>query len=84
MFGLESFFVRFPEFKKNEFFIAGESYGGVYVPFLATKIQEYNLFNPTSPINLQGFTVGNGLVSKELDLGLDTSAEFYWWHALIS
>ena len=31
---LNQWFERFPEFKTNEFYISGESYAGVYVPFL--------------------------------------------------
>jgi cathepsin A (carboxypeptidase C) len=30
--GLQQFYAEFPEFKKNEFFITGESYGGMCVP----------------------------------------------------
>ncbi|CAG2116714.1 unnamed protein product, partial [Medioppia subpectinata] len=54
---LESFFVKFPQFKKNEFYITGESYAGVYVPMLATKIYQHN-----STINLKGLAIGNGLL----------------------
>lgn len=32
---LESFFVKFPERKPNDLFISGESYGGIYVPYLS-------------------------------------------------
>jgi len=33
--GLQDFFVKFPEFLSNELFVSGESYGGIYVPYLA-------------------------------------------------
>ena len=37
---LDAFFVKFPKLTSNEFYVAGESYGGVYVPTLALKILE--------------------------------------------
>lgn len=38
---LQDFFVKFPEFKDNEFFITGESYAGVYIPTLTNEILEH-------------------------------------------
>ena len=35
---LKAFFKGFPEFAKNEFFITGESYAGIYIPMLAEQI----------------------------------------------
>jgi carboxypeptidase C (cathepsin A) len=32
---LQSFFAKFPEFLGNDLWIAGESYGGIYVPYLS-------------------------------------------------
>lgn len=32
---LQSFFKGFPEMVKNDLFISGESYAGIYVPYLA-------------------------------------------------
>ncbi|KAM9860787.1 lysosomal protective protein [Aulostomus maculatus] len=55
---LQSFFAKFPNFTQNEFFIFGESYGGIYVPTLSQLVA-------TGPakINFKGFSVGNGLSS---------------------
>jgi serine carboxypeptidase-like clade 2 len=39
---LLSFFEKFPEMKENDFYISGESYGGIYVPILAYEVIEYN------------------------------------------
>lgn len=72
---LESFFSKFPEFARHEFFITGESYGGVYVPTLATTIIESKI-----DINLKGIAVGNGISSFALN---DNSAvEFAYYHGL--
>ena len=32
---VKKFFAKFPEYLKNEVFVSGESYGGIYVPYLA-------------------------------------------------
>lgn len=35
---LLSFFAKFPAFTQNDFFIFGESYGGIYVPTLSLRV----------------------------------------------
>ena len=57
---LIDFFRKFPELKNNEFYISGESYAGIYIPFLATKILEMNKLPETETrINLKGIMIGN-------------------------
>jgi hypothetical protein len=53
---LKAFFKGFPEFAKNEFFITGESYAGIYIPMLAEQI----MLDKENKINLKGLAVGNG------------------------
>ncbi|KAJ7123530.1 alpha/beta-hydrolase [Mycena epipterygia] len=40
---LQKFFVLFPHLARNKFIISGGSYGGIYVPNIATVIHEQNL-----------------------------------------
>lgn len=37
---LKEFFSLFPEFSKNQLFLTGESYGGIYIPTLAERVME--------------------------------------------
>lgn len=37
---LKEFFRLFPEFSRNELFLTGESYGGIYIPTLAERVME--------------------------------------------
>eukprot|EP01083_Nonionella_stella_P022267 61583_1 len=77
---LLQFFIKFPAFAKNEFFVTGESYGGVYVPTLTRRILIGNAAQG-SIINLRGFAVGNGLSSDELNT--DSSMWYAYHHGLI-
>ncbi|KAG8651896.1 hypothetical protein MANES_06G035575v8 [Manihot esculenta] len=75
-------FSRFPQYKFRDFYIAGESYAGHYVPQLAKKIHDYNKGHPHPIINLKGFIVGNAVTDNYRDsIGTVT----YWWsHSMIS
>lgn len=54
---LELFFQQFPEYLHKPFHIAGESYGGHYVPAFASEI----LSHPDRSFNLTSILIGNGL-----------------------
>ncbi|KAJ8247371.1 hypothetical protein GJAV_G00245630 [Gymnothorax javanicus] len=72
---LQSFFQKFPNFTKNEFYIFGESYGGIYVPTLTLTVA-----TGAAKINLKGFGVGNGLSS--FDLNDQSLVYFGYYHGL--
>ena len=63
---LLGWFEKFPEFKKNTLYISGESYGGIYVPYMAYQIHDYTK-NAEEKINLEGFLVGNGVTNWDHD-----------------
>jgi cathepsin A (carboxypeptidase C) len=54
---LTLFFKQFPEYAKQPFHIAGESYAGHYIPVFASEILSHKKTN----INLQSVLIGNGL-----------------------
>lgn len=55
-------FGKFSEYRSVDFYIAGESYAGTYIPLLANEILDYNagLVDQTKKINLKGLMIGNG------------------------
>jgi serine carboxypeptidase-like clade 2 len=68
---LLSFFSKFPEYKKNDMYILGISYGGIYTPNLAARINQYNKVSEITgdfEINLKGITIGNGATDWESDI----------------
>ncbi|CAL9171792.1 unnamed protein product [Musa hybrid cultivar] len=74
---------KFPEYKGRDFYIAGESYAGHYVPQLAyTILQNKNQSAAGAAINLKGIAIGNAVINDETDSrGI---YDFFWTHALIS
>ncbi|CAB1354275.1 unnamed protein product [Coregonus sp. 'balchen'] len=72
---LKEFFKAFPEYSKNELFLTGESYGGVYIPTLAERVME------DASMNLQGIAIGNGMSSYEMN---DNSLVYFaYYHGLL-
>ncbi|XP_023932052.1 lysosomal protective protein-like [Lingula anatina] len=73
---LHHFFVKFPEYKTNEFYVTGESYGGIYVPTLSLRLAE-----DLGSFNFKGFAVGNGLSSDFMN---DNSLmSFLYYHGIV-
>ena len=74
---IQEFLKKFPEYAKHDFYITGESYGGIYVPTLSVRVLNGV---ETYPINFKGFAIGNGLLSWEMN---DNSMIFYaYYHGL--
>lgn len=79
---LINFFVKYTNFTKNDFYVAGESYGGIYVPYLSYYIDQYNkkAFNI---IKFKGFMVGNGVTNYKYDT-VASMPDYFSFHAIIS
>lgn len=76
---IKAFYEKFPEYRDNDFFISGESYAGVYVPFLAHKIAVEHKDDNIIP--LKGILIGNGVTDLDYD---DTSLwAMGFWHGLV-
>lgn len=60
---LVQFFQLFYEYKKNPFYLTGQSYAGKYVPKLASVIHKENKYEDNAiKINLKGLFIGCGYI----------------------
>ncbi|OXA38037.1 venom serine carboxypeptidase [Folsomia candida] len=66
---MSQFFIMFPEYGKNDFFIFSGSYGGKFVPAIAYEIHTQNRNSVT--INLKGFCIASGFSDpiSQIDYG---------------
>nr|CAB3459646.1 unnamed protein product [Digitaria exilis] len=64
---LLKWFQLYPEFLKNPFYIAGESYAGVYVPTLSHEVVKGIHEGVKPAINFKGYMVGNGVCDTAFD-----------------
>ncbi|KAL2618284.1 hypothetical protein AAZV13_08G237100 [Glycine max] len=77
---LQSWFIKFPEYRNRSLFIVGESYAGHYVPQLAELMLQFN--KKEKLFNLKGIALGNPVLEFATDF--NSRAEFFWSHGLIS
>ncbi|KAK7427855.1 Cell death protease [Neonectria magnoliae] len=61
---LEKWFSLFPEYDTDDIYIAGESYAGQHIPYIAKAILDRNK-NAKIPWNLKGLLIGNGWISPK-------------------
>ncbi|KAK8845643.1 hypothetical protein IAR55_006359 [Kwoniella newhampshirensis] len=60
---VQMWFETFSEFKGRKFHMAGESYGGRYLPLFASAVLDGNMYaeaRNVTPVNLQSVMIGNG------------------------
>ncbi|KAF0770179.1 hypothetical protein AaE_002613, partial [Aphanomyces astaci] len=75
---LEQFLALYPRYKNREFYITGESYSGVYIPYLTYKLVQH----PIAALNLVGYAIGNPFTDSKVDGG--AKVDFFYSHGLIS
>lgn len=92
---LDFYLFKFPERQGNELWISGESYAGIYVPYLAWQIDQWNAQSknelpeslllgvnaPTFKFNFKGYIVGNGVANWKYDT-IPAFIESAFWHGL--
>mmetsp|Transcript_12838 Transcript_12838/g.27454 ORF Transcript_12838/g.27454 Transcript_12838/m.27454 type:complete len:460 (-) Transcript_12838:6-1385(-) len=79
---LKGFYEKFPRFKTNKMFLAGDSYGGIYVPLLAKAILKDNSDLKT---RFSGIAVGNGALGTALQANYEHArVEFFYGHGQVS
>ncbi|RUO96783.1 Alpha/Beta hydrolase protein [Jimgerdemannia flammicorona] len=61
----DKFLEIFPEFKSSDLYLAGESYAGTYIPYIASKMMEYSRVNTAVKYNLKGLIIGNGWIADK-------------------
>lgn len=77
---LQRWFLKFPQYRNRNLFITGESYAGHYVPQLAQLMIQFN--KKEKLFNLKGIGLGNPVLEYATDL--NSRAEYFWSHGLIS
>lgn len=88
---LEKYFALFPEDAENEIILAGESYAGQYIPYIAQAIHDRNLRvekDNVPKFNLRGLLIGNGYIAPNeqglsyvpfaVQAGLVKTSDPYW------
>lgn len=85
---LVNFFNAYPEYKKNKFYITGESYAGIYIPMLIDEIDRDSL---SASLNFKGAAIGNGCWGNTVGTcafsspeAQQISADFYYGHGMYS
>jgi carboxypeptidase C (cathepsin A) len=79
------FYTKFSTLRNNEFYITGESYAGIYIPYLANKILSMNKLPETMiKMNLKGIMINNACTdSREcFEPGNDVNLGIYQYENL--
>ncbi|CAL1299659.1 unnamed protein product [Larinioides sclopetarius] len=69
---LQQFFMLFPEYSSNDFYVLGESYAGKFVAAISYKIHSAG---PPSQVKFKGLSIGNGFCDPKTQMNY--SDHFY-------
>ncbi|KDO31609.1 hypothetical protein SPRG_19512 [Saprolegnia parasitica CBS 223.65] len=75
---LAEFLLAYPSYAGRDFYITGESYGGMYIPYLVDAL----LTAPIHGLNLKGFAIGNPYTDEAIDN--EAYLDYYYTHGMIS
>lgn len=67
-YALQDFYNKHNEYRPCPLIIAGESYGGKYVPNIALKIHKMNNTSNNIRINLRGISIGDGWINAKMQM----------------
>lgn len=74
---LQQFYKVFPELLHKKLYIAGESYAGMYIPYIADRIVKASPKEKAAmPINLQSILINNGIYAHEIVRQVVPMADF--------
>ncbi|KAK0429384.1 hypothetical protein QR680_011351 [Steinernema hermaphroditum] len=73
---LIAFLKRFPEYNNRDFYVAGEDYGGVFVPTVTDRLIKMSKAGNLN-VNLVGMAVGNGQLDKYQQLNSAIDLNYY-------
>ncbi|KAF0709428.1 Aste57867_5926 [Aphanomyces stellatus] len=75
---LAQFYAKYPTYNNRPFYVTGESYAGIYVPYLA-----YNLVTkPLAHVNFAGFAIGNPYTDTRAEATADM--DYLYSHGMVS
>lgn len=80
---LLAWYEKYPEYQKNDLYVSGESYAGIYVPYLVSEIYDQNQNTTGFKIPIKGMMVGNGVTNWEYDT-YPAFIEMAYYHSLYS
>ncbi|KAJ3300605.1 Cell death protease [Borealophlyctis nickersoniae] len=73
---LTGFYSIFPETKSYNFYVTGESYAGMYIPYITQGLAQKAKLPDGTPINLNGILVIDGLFNAAIQETSDLFAKF--------
>ncbi|KAI0473131.1 Alpha/Beta hydrolase protein [Xylariaceae sp. FL0804] len=62
---LEKWFELFPEYEHDDLYLAGESFAGQHIPYIAKAILDHNKDPRSTRWNLKGLLIGNGWIAPK-------------------